>query len=272
LVEPALVAPLVESALHASLVETALHASVDSLDPFEEHKHFCLADPAVAVGVALLHCCPGVLVAVGRSHTHLQTEFLVSVEELLALELSIAVLVIFLVDHLNLGLKHLVVIVPPSSRVVDMLESVHLLMTVAVGAPAVETLLSLHAELPSHSLLALHTKLSLPSHSLLALHTKLSLPSHSSLLSELSSHSLLLSELSSHSSLLTELSSHSSLLTELSSHSSLLSELSSHSLLPSHSLLSSHSELYSHASLHVGAHAALEALLSLYALLSLEAS
>lgn len=196
-----LVAPLVESALHASLVETALHASIDSLDPFEEHKHLCLADPAVAVGVALLHCCPGVLVAVGRSHTHLQTELLVSVEELLALKLSAAILVIFLVDHFDLGLKHLVVIVPPTSRVVDMLESVHLLMTVAVGAPAVETLLSLHAELPSHSLLALHTKLSLPSHSLLS--------SHSSLLAELSSHSLLPSHslLSSHS----ELYSHASL-------------------------------------------------------------
>ena len=89
--------------------------TLNAVNAHEKHLHFLSVNSTVSVLIALLDSLPDLLLAVGRSHTHLQAEISVSVEEFLTLKLSGSVLIISLEDHFNLLLKSLVVVVVPSS-------------------------------------------------------------------------------------------------------------------------------------------------------------
>lgn len=123
---------------------------LNSLNSLEEHNHLLTTDSAVSVLITLLDSLPNILVIIGRSHAHLQTEVLVGMEEFLTLKLSSSVLIISLEDHLNMLLKSLVVVVVPSSGIVNLLIAVHLVEVVIASSPSVaETAMS------SESLLAM---------------------------------------------------------------------------------------------------------------------
>jgi hypothetical protein len=133
------------------------HAPLHSLDALEQVEHLPLTHLAIPVRVALLNCVPNILLIIWGSHSHLQAEITIGIKELLSLELSAAVLVVLQVDLLYVLLQHLVVVVSPTSRVIDLVESSHLLVA-AVVSPTVE-LMSV-VSMVSMMALSLHSSLS----------------------------------------------------------------------------------------------------------------
>jgi len=126
---------------HGSVLsETTLHhlPLLNALDHFEQIEHFPLTHATISVLVTLLSSLENLLLVVGRSHAHGKAQISVGHEELLAFKLSRMVSVISLEDHLNILLKSLVVVLLPSSGVVDLLESLHLVVVLVTVSPSVE--------------------------------------------------------------------------------------------------------------------------------------
>ena len=109
---------LIESPMSLLELHVLSHhlTAIDTLDSLEQVEHFPLTDSAISVLVTLLHSVPHISLVLRRSHTHLQTEVAVGSIELLSLELTCAVHVVSLIDHLDFLVKHLVVhLAVPSS-------------------------------------------------------------------------------------------------------------------------------------------------------------